>query len=295
MSEHSAYKKFMGKAEFEKGVNSLLGILEGIAIDRKINNDEILFLQLWVKDHEVNLSQHPFNELVPMIRQAITDGFLTELEREDIGWLCKRLTASDYFDTVTAGIQKLHGIVAGIASDGMVTINELEGLANWLQENDHLKQCWPYDEIDSLVTTILADKKIAPMEHQMLMDFFTEFVTILGNKTVLHPVLLKEKHITGVCAICPEISFEHSVFCLTGASRTYPRKKFAEVIEELGGRFADDVSKKVDYLIVGANGNPTWAYACYGRKVEKAVELRKAGHSILIVHENDFHDAVSEL
>lgn len=37
-------------------------------------------------------------------------------------------------------------------------------------------------------------------------------------------------------------------------------------------------------------GNPCWAYACYGRKIEKAMELRKKGAQILIVHEADFLD-----
>ena len=50
----------------------------------------------------------------------------------------------------------------------------------------------------------------------------------------------------------------------------------------------------MDYLIVGADGNPCWAFACYGRKIEKAMELRKAGARIALVHESDFHDAVQD-
>lgn len=34
--------------------------------------------------------------------------------------------------------------------------------------------------------------------------------------------------------------------------------------------------------------NPCWAYACYGRKVEQAIGLRKAGSQLLLVHEADF-------
>ena len=48
----------------------------------------------------------------------------------------------------------------------------------------------------------------------------------------------------------------------------------------------------MDYLVIGAEGNPCWSYACYGRKVERAVELRKEGLRIMIVHERDFHDAL---
>ena len=57
----------------------------------------------------------------------------------------------------------------------------------------------------------------------------------------------------------------------------------------------NSVSAKLDYLIIGADGNPCWAYACYGRKVEKAVDLRKTGSRLLLVHENDFHDAVADI
>lgn len=52
---------------------------------------------------------------------------------------------------------------------------------------------------------------------------------------------------------------------------------------------------KLNYLVIGAEGNPCWAFACYGRKVEKAVELRKKGVRVVIVHENDFHDAVLDV
>ncbi len=69
-----------------------------------------------------------------------------------------------------------------------------------------------------------------------------------------------------MCAVCPEISFADAVFCLTGASHRYTRSEFEELIFSLGGKVAGGVSKKVDYLVVGADGNPCWAYACYGRK-----------------------------
>ncbi|GMA55471.1 hypothetical protein GCM10025857_68280 [Alicyclobacillus contaminans] len=48
-----------------------------------------------------------------------------------------------------------------------------------------------------------------------------------------------------------------------------------------------------DYLVVGDQGNPCWAFSCYGRKVEKAVKLRKQGRRILIIHEVDFWDALA--
>lgn len=292
MSDHDAYRKYTGRAEFEKAVNTLLGLVEGIAIDSKINTNEIGFLQAWLDDHRINSGRHPFNELFPVVEQAIADGVLTEEEKADITWLCNRLTSTEYFNAATADMQKLHAIIAAIASDGEISTEELEGLSIWLQEHEHLRKCWPYDEIESLVTSVLADKKVDPDEHRMLMSFFGEFVSILDNKTIINPAFSADSNIVGLCAVCPEISFSDAVFCLTGQSHKYTRSEFEQLISSLGGKTASTVSKKVHYLIVGSDGNPCWAYACYGRKVEKAVELRKAGHPVVIVHENDLHDAV---
>lgn len=66
------------------------------------------------------------------------------------------------------------------------------------------------------------------------------------------------------------------------------------MVTKLGGEVSENMTSKTDFLIIGAEGNPCWAYACYGRKVERAVELRKSGANVLIVHENDFHDAVAD-
>ena len=55
------------------------------------------------------------------------------------------------------------------------------------------------------------------------------------------------------------------------------------------------VTKSLNYLVIGAEGNPCYAYACYGRKVEKEVELRRGGARIQLVHENDYHDAIADL
>lgn len=90
----------------------------------------------------------------------------------------------------------------------------------------------------------------------------------------------------------PEIRFPGSTFCFTGASSKFKRKEFEDLILNLGGEPHKGVTTKLNYLVIGAEGNPCWAFACYGRKVEKAVELRKKGVRVVIVHENDFHDAV---
>jgi NAD-dependent DNA ligase len=78
----------------------------------------------------------------------------------------------------------------------------------------------------------------------------------------------------------------------TGASAKYKRAEFEQVVARLGGEALPGVTAKLHYLVIGAEGNPCWAFACYGRKVEKAAQLRRKVVRVVILHENDFHDAV---
>lgn len=292
--DHLQYAKFTTRARLDKSVNSLVGLIEGISIDGSINASELGFLNLWLADHTELQNRHPFNELVPVVQAAVADGVLTQDEREDIIWLCERLRSTEYYDKTTADLQRLHAMVGGIVADGHISEEELRGLSSWLQDHEHLKTCWPYDEIDSLITAVLADKEIDEQEHKMLKDFFSEFIAVLDDRTITSPSISDGATLVGLCAVCPEVEFVGSKFCFTGASSRYTRTKLAETVSRLGGEVVPSISAKVRYLVIGADGNPCWAYACYGRKVEKAVELRKAGVRLLIVHENDFHDAVAD-
>jgi NAD-dependent DNA ligase len=293
-TDHRGYFKFTGRSRLDKSINSLLGIIEGISVDSIINRTEAEFLSLWLKEHQEVKDRHPYNELLPVVESAISDGVLTVEEKQDILWLCERLRSTEFFDEITADIQRLHAVLGGIAADGAITEAELKGLSDWLSDHEHLRTCWPYEEVGSLITGVLSDKRIDSTEQKFLKEFFTEFVSILDSRTIVRPKLSVNGSVVGLCAVCPEIMFEDRTFCFTGTSYKYTRSEFSKLIKQLGGEVVNSVSGKLDYLIIGADGNPCWAYACYGRKVEKAVELRKTGSRLLLVHENDFHDAVAD-
>lgn len=292
--DHRPYFKLTGLSRFDKAVNTLLGIVEGISMDGKINSDEVLLLRHWIDENSSHKDQHPFTELLPIVSSSISDGVLDAEEHQDLVWLCERLRSTKYYEPITADIQRLHGIMAGIAADWMVSESELHSLSEWLEDHSHLKTCWPYDEVDSLITAVLSDGKINPKEQELLIKFFNEFIAISNNRTIDCPITEESGSIGGLCAVCPEISFGGKKFCFTGASTKYTRKQFSGLVIRLGGEILNCVSAKLDYLIIGSAGNPCWAYACYGRKVEESVALRKTGAKILLVHENDFHDAVAD-
>jgi NAD-dependent DNA ligase len=181
-----------------------------------------------------------------------------------------------------------------VVADGVISEDELRGIQDWMDDNEQLRKRWPYDEIESLIITVLADGQIDNEEHKMLISFFAQFAEVLDDKSLSDTFILVDSTVKGVCANSPEIAFQGSRFCLTGASSRYTRDVFAEKIKALGGEVVGSVSGKLNYLVIGGDGNPCWSYACYGRKVEKAIELRKAGAEILIVHEYDIHDAIED-
>lgn len=294
--DHEKYMGFSLLSRLNKSLETIVGILEGISIDSIINAREVNFLTEWIRHCDDVRHLHPFNELIPVINTALADGVLTEEEKLDILWLCSRLDANgDYLKNVLNNMQQLHGVLGGILADGKVTEAELTGLMGWLSEHDNLKTCWPYDEVESLISGVMRDGKIDDKEQRLLQRLFAEFIQLEDDKTITNPPVFIDEQMIGLCSFAPEIKFEDSLFCFTGASIRFKRRELKEMVEQLGGKFTDSMTGKVDYLIIGADGNPCWAYACYGRKVEAAVNYRKTGRNVQLVHENDFHDAVADV
>lgn len=157
--DHHGYFKFTGRSRLEKSINSLIGVIEGISADSIINKAEIEFLNLWLNEHQELKDCHPYNELLPVVESAIADGIFTSDEKQDILWLCEKLRSTDFFDKTTADIQRLHAMLGSIAADGIISEAELRGLSDWLSDHEHLKTSWPYEEVGSLITGILSDKK----------------------------------------------------------------------------------------------------------------------------------------
>lgn len=162
-----------------------------------------------------------------------------------------------------------------------------------MSENEHLNSYYPYDEIRSLVLSIVADKKIEEEERLVLMAFIKQFVELSNSETKkIVEDNTADINIEGICAVDPEIIFENKTFCITGILSRGTRNQLQEAIKAKGGVTVNSISRKTDYLVIGDTNNACWSYACYGRKVEKALDLRKSGHTVILVHEFDIFDAI---
>lgn len=232
-----------------------------------------------------------------LIESSISNELPQKEAIEDLYWLCQKYeNDSYYYNGVTSDLQVLEGLCHGIVSDGIINDDEINGLNQWLKTNEHLNNYYPYDEVRSLILTVVADHKIDTEERQMLKAYFSQFVKL--NDKTLAEELHKEvggQIISGLCTSEPNVIFENRSFCMTGILQRCSRTELETNIRGLGGIVVDSVTKKTDYLIVADHGNPAWAFSCYGRKVEKTLQLRKIGHTIMLIHEYDFGDIIDDL
>lgn len=290
-------KIYTAKAQADKAINSLKGILLGITLDNEVNAKEINELKKWVSEHNHLINRNPFNEFMTIIEETISNKIPAVETIADLFWLCQKYEGDNYFyNTVTTDLQTLQGLCHGILADGDISDKEVLDLNTWLVENEHLSNYYPYDEIRSLMLSILSDNKIDDEEKLVLKAYFKQFVN-LENKLIQKQIDDEtfDVSISGLCTSDPNVTFPEKTFCITGVLKRGNRESLQNDIKKLGGIPTDSITKRTDYLIVGDNGNPAWAFSCYGRKVEKALSFRKEGHTIVLIHEFDFADIVDDL
>lgn len=289
------FLKFCGPQIVETAFTSLCGLLEGIKADMSVNTTEVAHLKSWFESNIKLKSRKPFDEIFNKFAEIIADDEINFEEIQDLKWVCEKFKHNgSFYNDVTKDTQHLHGLVAGISADGVINEKELTALKNWLYEKEYLKGTWPYDDFYSLCTSVLADGKIDKQEKENIIHFFKDFLNFNGNKS-LSKQPSKPSTVKGICAIDPHVEFDYKRFVITGASSKAPRSKIKEHIEDWAGTVDDRITHKTDYLVVMAEGNSAWAYTAYGRKVEQAMQLRKQGFKIIIIHENDFWDAILDM
>ncbi|MBK0371042.1 BRCT domain-containing protein [Flavobacterium agrisoli] len=287
---------FTSKSRADKAINSLKGILLGLIANETVNQTELEELKQWAENHHDLINRNPFKEFMAIIYQTASQNIDSKESIEDLYWLCQKYEGDNYYyNTVTSDLQLLQGICHGILADGTVDEKEIFALEKWLDGNTHLNSYYPYDEIRSLILSIVADGKIDEEEKLVLKAYLKQFV-IIQNEEISRKINeeTKDINITGHCTSEPNIEIKNKTFCITGILKSGNRSTIEKQIKDLGGNPTKSVTKETDYLIVGDNGNQAWAFACYGRKVEKALELRKTGHTIVLIHEFDFMDILQD-
>ncbi len=285
----SGFATFHRHADVSKALSALRGIVLGIGADGAMSPAESAALRVWIENQEPLAGRSPFDNLLVVLENAIDDGVFDADERAGLLAFIDRLRPGQPTDR-SVQRQVLHGLVAGIAADSEITVEELSALRRWLDEHEQLRGSYPYDEIDALVAKVLADGVVDPAEQEILLGLFTMYGALGAVGSELGVDTLGA---AGNCAARPAIAIAGRTFCVTGESRHgLSRRAFEEKIRDLGGVVLKGVREDLDYLVVGGKGSDRWGLTLYGAKIERAMRYRREGQPILIVRESDFWDAV---
>lgn len=191
---------------------------------------------------------------------------------------------------LSKSVQTLMGICTGLTADNHLSDQEIHFLNAWLKDNTEVTQIWPGSEIAYRINTILHDEVITDDERTDLLDLLKK---ITGNHFL--ETGAAEAEIIGIDWDEIEIAFPDKIFCMTGQFLHGTRASCQRIIEKLGGGNTSNISRKVHYLIVGAMISKDWKYQSYGRKIEAAMQLKNESHSIAIVTEHQWVDAINAL
>lgn len=120
---------------------------------------------------------------------------------------------------------------------------------------------------------LLAIKEIGPEVAQSVLSFFRDPKNMENLKRLEKAGLEIQEPARPL-----EEKLKGKTFVITGTLASMGREEARSLVESLGGRTASTVSKKVDYLVVGANP---------GSKLDRAQEL-----GITIITEEQFNDMI---
>ncbi len=175
----------------------------------------------------------------------------------------------------------LIGIAQGLLCDGELNDSEIQFLSKWLENNQSIANAWPGDVLHSRIRHVLADGHVSEEERTHLIETLRQLV---GGAL---EDLSESEHVSELALDQLEkIVIPDSTFCLTGEFVFAPRAQCEGFITRLGGIVSKDVTKKVNYVVVGGLGSKEWKHGSFGTKIEKAIQYRSQGLPICIVHED---------
>jgi NAD-dependent DNA ligase len=176
-------------------------------------------------------------------------------------------------------INELIGLAHGIAADDQVNQMEAEYLQKWLVANIDLRDNPITRNLLARVNAMLSDKKLSNDEASELLDVLKRFS---GGDFELGEILKSSS--LPLDTPPPEIVHHGRTFCFTGTFAYGSRSQCEEAVE-CRGAHAGSLTNNTNYLVIGVYATGSWAHSSFGRKIEKALDMKQSGLPIAIVGE----------
>ena len=166
-------------------------------------------------------------------------------------------------------------------ADGHLSDQEIIFLKTWLEENDEIAYSWPGEVIYRRISRVLEDNIIDDDERTYLTKTLEDLIGGSFEETGAT---------SGVATSLPvqdveTMKFKGKKFCFSGQFLFGTRAACHKETERVGAKFVMNVSKGLDYLVIGTMSTRSWANTSFGRKIERAMEYQKEGCDLLIIDE----------
>ncbi|MGH1470367.1 MAG: BRCT domain-containing protein [Cellvibrionaceae bacterium] len=276
-------KGFNYSRNIERAAFGLKGILLGIVADQKLNEQELLFLDVWLRSEEHLKKDGDVVDLLDLIGDIIQDGIITSEELRELNDLVDDVINYKELDANSneGQINELIGFLSGMIADNKIKDLEIEALSEWLVNNQDIKDIWPADIVIERLEAILADGIITKEEKSDLLESIKQITGVRFDESgIAHGMATEffEDSVEGV-------RHDGSCFCFTGTFVSGTRKVVESRAKNKGASTKKGVSKSVQYLVIGTLASRDWRFSSHGRKIEKALTLKKEGHPIKIITE----------
>jgi hypothetical protein len=188
-------------------------------------------------------------------------------------------------------LSELLGLAKGMLSDGIVNEMEASYLRSWgLNHPDALMQ-WPTCLIFTRLNQFLAnDGRIDNAEREELQALLGDLVggtasLLLGYEGATTLPLDRPPPL-----ICwgPD-----EVYVFTGKFAYGTRADLQREVASRGSVCEENITRRTSFFVIGTFGSEDWAHTSYGRKIQRAVELKTSGFPLRIVGEDHWASALS--
>lgn len=271
---------------------NLISIIDGIVADGIVNDAEVLYLDTWLLEAKQIINNGVIKILSARVSDILADGVITSGEREDLKQQLQAIQQDildipevDFYSQ-ESDLHLLNGLCKGLISDREISEHEIRYLDWWLTQNGALKNNYPGRELYALVKEILSDGVITSEESTSLYKALVDFTGCDLDSGVVDGLATR---LPVDREFLPQV--EGKVFCLTGVFMAGKRSIVEDRVKSAGGIIISNITKNLDFLVIGTLSSRDWKFSSHGRKIEKAINYRdEEGAKLKIIAEENLFE-----
>jgi hypothetical protein len=186
------------------------------------------------------------------------------------------------------GLAEMMGLVRGVLSDGVVSQREAAHLSQWTRDNPEIAARYPANLLARRLERIFRDGRVDRRERARLGALLSQLAqNPFGLAASFH--LATDLPITRPA---PDVVFESQTFVFAGEMAYGPTHACEREVLDLGGACERSISRRTDYVVIGALAATDWSQSAFGGLVDEVVQYRARGVPIAVVTEEHWAAAL---